>query len=132
MTGCAGGNAEKEREDSIRNADSLTAVEAAIKTTEQTWEDSIRQDSIAKADASLQASTQYDDIINKYEDAADAFYKYVRTSNYDDEKAIKLNEKCWKLSKQIKKIKNELTPEQLSKVKAAEKKIDNSVGFIAG
>lgn len=54
VTGCSGGNAQKERDDSIRRADSLAAVEASIqedlKAAEQARLDSIRQDSIAKAE----------------------------------------------------------------------------------
>ena len=50
-TSCASKeNTEKLREDSIRQADSIAAVEAALQAQEQARLDSIRQDSIAKAE----------------------------------------------------------------------------------
>lgn len=53
MASCSGGNAEKEREDSMRTADSLAAIEADLQQIEQARLDSIRQDSINNASAGL-------------------------------------------------------------------------------
>ena len=53
IASCAGRNAEKEREDSIRIADSIAAAEAAQAAAEQARLDSIRQDSINNATAGL-------------------------------------------------------------------------------
>ena len=53
IASCAGRNAEKEREDSIRIADSIAAAEAAQAEAEQARLDSIRQDSINNATAGL-------------------------------------------------------------------------------
>lgn len=52
LTGCGGKDTEKIREDSIRVADSIAAVEAA-RAAEQARLDSIRQDSIKMAEEEL-------------------------------------------------------------------------------
>lgn len=72
---CSGRNAEKEREDSIRRADSIAAVEAAneeaLRLAEQNRQDSISQDSIQNAENFTQAVKALENIssasdIDKY------------------------------------------------------------------
>ena len=55
---CSGGkNAEQEREDSIRRADSLAAIEAQIEALEQARLDSLRQDSLNRVASKLTFQT---------------------------------------------------------------------------
>lgn len=53
LTGCSGGNSEKQREDSVQTADSITADKETVESVnevEQARLDSMRRDSIAKAE----------------------------------------------------------------------------------
>lgn len=106
MTSChSNGDSEKAKEDSARIADSIALIEAAV---EQARQDSIRQDSIAKAEKAQEAA-QYDDLLNRY-------IKSVNNLNY-----INAN-KSWVLGNQLEKVKDKLTPEQLEKYEKAKAK----------
>lgn len=73
LAACGGNKAEQARQDSIRVADSLAAVEAARQAAEQARldsirQDSIRQDSIAKAEAAFMKAIPNPKDINWAED----------------------------------------------------------------
>lgn len=64
---CAGNKAEKENEESIRQADSIAAIEArqeAQAAAEQARLDSLRQDSIAKAEKASANIPTFNEIMN--------------------------------------------------------------------
>ena len=133
MASCAGrGSSEKAREDSVRIADSIAQVETATAAAEQARQDSIRQDSIAKAEA----ASQYDDLLNEYVAATTKLEnlanKVKRLENVNFNTVNNTLSKCASLERQIKKVKSNLTPEQLEKFKKAKKKWDKNVrNFVA-
>ena len=118
MASCSGNGASKKaNDDSARIADSIAQVETAKVTSEQACLDSLRQDSIAKAEESAKVAAQYDELISQYVDAVN---KYGKLRMGDDWEAInKVYQKYMKLEKQISKIKGNLNSEQLSKFKQA-------------
>lgn len=135
MASCAGnGESEKVQEDSSQTADSLAQVEAA--QAEVARQDSIRQDSIAKAEKAAQTTAQYDKIVDEYLNATikleGVAKKAGSVKNFNYETASNVIAKCNKLDDQIKKVKSELTPEQLEKYKRGQKKYRNSIGLLAG
>lgn len=110
MASCSGnGASEKVREDSARIADSIAQVEAAKAAVEQARLDSIRQDSIAKAEV----AAQYDALLNQYIKAA------------NNPSAANAN-KSWRLGNELEKVKDKLTPEQRAKFEKAKKKRQNN------
>ena len=135
MASCAGnGESEKVQEDSSQTADSLAQVEAA--QAEVARQDSIRQDSIAKAEKAAQAAAQYDKIVDEYLNAIiklEGVAKKARSGkNFNYETASNVIAKCNKLDDKIRKVKSELTPEQLEKYKRGQKKFKNSMAWLAG
>ena len=132
VTGCTrNGRSEKEIEDSMRIADSIAQIEAAKIAAEQAIQDSIRQDSIAKAEA----AAQYDKLLDDYLKATTNLESYGKKAkqgincNYDE--VYNVIKKCVDLEAQIKKIKSKLTPEQLETYKRAWKKYDNNISWFA-
>lgn len=114
MASCAGnGTSEKAREDSARIADSIAQVKAA----EEARLDSIRLDSIAKAEAQAKAA-EYDELIDQYVKTVNKYGK-LRWDMRDWTEQEKLFNKYHKLEKQINQIKGDLNSEQLSKFKKA-------------
>ena len=97
MTGCSGRNAEKEREDSIRIADSIAAVEAAreeaLRIAEQARLDSIRLDSIENEE-NLRIKPQYFsyDIDSQKKMKSLGFKKVREKIGMDDEIGIEVGE----------------------------------------
>ena len=135
MASCAGnGESEKVQEDSSQTADSLAQVEAV--QAEVARQDSIRQDSIAKAEKAAQAAAQYDKIVDEYLNAIiklEGVAKKARSGkNFNYETASNVIAKCNKLDDKIRKVKSELTPEQLEKYKRGQKKFRNSMAWLAG
>lgn len=61
---CDGGRAERERQDSIRRADSIAQVEAAMAAAEQARLDSLRQDSIEKVEKAMAAVPSFNTLIS--------------------------------------------------------------------
>ena len=117
MASCSGnGTTEKTNEDSTRIADSIAQVEAAQAAAEQARQDSIRQDSIAKAEAQAKTA-QYDDLVDQYVALVNKLDKEARSGNFNniDSKVRKI---C-NLEAKIRKVKNNLSPEQLTKYKKA-------------
>ena len=118
MAGCSGhGTAEKTKEDSTRIADSIAQVEAA---NEQARLDSLRQDSIAKVEKAAQQAAQYDDLVNQFVSVVNNIDNAHKKGNYSNMHS--LVNKYNSIHNQINKVKNDLSSEQLSKVKNAEKK----------
>ena len=138
MTSCAGnGASEKAREDSVRIADSIVQIETQQESAaEQSRLDSIRQDSIAKAEKAEKAASQYDNMIKEYVATVNSFAKASKnvsqTGNYS--KGVTLLQKCWKQEEKINKIKNKLSPSQLEQFKKAKAKFNkaNAPGRYAG
>lgn len=127
LASCSGnGASEKAREDSTRIADSIAQVEAAKAAVEQARLDSIRQDSIAKAEV----AAQYDDLVNQLVSAVNNIDNAHKKGNYSNMHS--LVNKYNSIHNQINKVKKDLSSEQLSKVKGAEKKYKRLVnGSIA-
>ena len=123
MVNCSGkGASENAREESARLADSIALVEAAAA-------DSVRQDSIAK----VEAAAKYDKIVNEYLEETTKLENLAKKlkngKNINFKTSDNIMTRCVKLDGQIKKVKNELTPEQLEKYKKGRKKWNNSIGW---
>ena len=128
MVSCSGnGASEKAQEDSTRITDSIAQQEAALATDGQVRQDSLRQDSIAKAEA----AAQYDDLLNEYLAATTKLEnlakKVKRLENVNFNTVNNTLSKCVSLERQIKKVKSKLTPEQLEKFKKGKTKWDKNV-----
>ena len=113
LAGCSGVNKEREREDSIRNADSLAAVEATLEQIEEARIDSIREDSLEKS--------EIEKIIEDYQIAVDSYQteveKFIK-SGYDMKLyngLISASEKCGKLYTEILNKEAQLSEDQLQK-----------------
>lgn len=94
---CAGNNAEKEREDSIRKADSIATIQAekeeAMRAAEQARLDSIRQDSIANEE-NLRIKPQYFSYDADFQKKAKSlgFKKISEEIEEDEENGIEMGE----------------------------------------
>ena len=136
MASCAGnGGSEKAGTDSNQTTDSPVQTEVAAQAeAEQARQDSIRQDSIAKAEKAektAKAASQYDDLVNQYVASVNKLDKETRSGIFKnvDSKAKKI----FNLEAKIKKVKNNLSPEQLKKYKKAHNKmVALGNGIIAG
>ena len=117
MDSCSGnGTAEKAKDDSASVADSIAKVEAAKAAAEQARLDSLRQDSIEKAEA----AAKYDDLVDKFVSSVNKIERAADRHDFSNMHA--LVNKYTSLQNQVNKIKDNLTEEQLSKVKKAERK----------
>ena len=126
MASCSS-NGTSEKEDSTRIADSIAQVEVANELARQ---DSIRQDSIAKVEKAAQQAAQYDDLVNQFVSAVNNIDNAHKKGNYSNMHS--LVNKYNTIHNQINKVKKDLSSEQLSKVKNAEKKYKKLVsGAIA-
>lgn len=135
MASCSGnGTSEKKTEDSTRIADSIAQVETTRQAeiaAEQARLDSIRQDSIAKVEKTAQEASQYDDLVNQYAALVNKLDKEARSGNFNNmySKVTKITN----LEAKIRKVKNNLSPEQLKKYKKALNKMSAlGNGIIAG
>ena len=132
MISCSGnGTTEKTNEDSANIADSVAQIDTAkVKAeVEKAYQDSIQQDSIAKAEAQTKAAAQYDDLIKEYASAIVTFKnRAIRT--YGDYQSYKLFLKCKDLEKKLNKQKDKMTSEQLSKFKSEKSKLKKYQGYI--
>lgn len=135
IASCSGNDAsEKVREDSTRIADSIAQVETTRQAeiaAEQARQDSIRQDSIAKVEKAAQEASQYDDLVNQYAALVNKLDKEARSGNFNNiySKVTKITN----LEAKIRKVKNNLSPEQLKKYKKALNKMSAlGNGIIAG
>lgn len=127
MASCSGsGSTKNTNEESTRIADSIAQVEA-----EQARLDSIRQDSIAKAEELAKATAKYDNLVTQYVSSVNNIERAAKNRNFSNMHS--LVNKYNSLLEEIDKIKNNLSPQQLSEVEKAEKKYKRLVnGVIAG
>lgn len=124
--GCNGKGDGQKNEAQI--ADSIAQAEAR----EQARIDSIRQDSIAKAEELANAAAQYDNLLKQYEDAVVAYQKFVKNFNGNYSKQPAYTTKCIDLYKQLNKVKDQLTDEQKKKFKSLSSKYDKAFYSIQG
>lgn len=131
MASCSGnGTSEKAQENAAHLADSIAQVEAAKAAAEQARQDSIRQDSLAKAEE-LAKAAQYDGLVSQFVSSVNKIEKAANRGDFSNMHALVNNYES--LHNKINKVKNDLTPEQLTKVQNAEKKYKRlGRGTIAG
>lgn len=134
MASCAGNSStEKSSGDSLQPADSTVQVDTSKSSVEQATQDSASQGSTAKAEEQPKGNPEYDKLVDDYLSATtklDGLAKKVKNGknvNYDTVNSVIT--KCGKLEKQIKKVKGQLSPEQLEKFKKGQKKWAYSIGW---
>ena len=117
MTSCTGnGTSEKINEDTARVTDSIAQIEATNAATEQAKQDSTPQNSSTK----VEAAAEYDDLVNNYVNSVKSIDKAAKKGDFSKMHSL-INNYNSALNK-INKVRSKLSPEQLSKVKKAEKK----------
>lgn len=118
-------NADKEREDSARNADSLAAIEASLKQIEEARVDSLQQDSIAssqKDEAENASDPKYDKMLDQYKALIDKCWKLSKQGlSINDQELADVWMEAGSVGNKINKAKKNLSPEQQSRLKDLDK-----------
>ena len=130
LGGCAGGNkAEKEKEDSIRQADSLAAVEATVNAAQEAAEqaclDSLKQDSISKAEAQQAsdnaATAKYDADLDKLQSLVDKCFSMSKKGmSINDQALADVWMETGSLVAKLSKVKSKMSEEQKARFKKLE------------
>ena len=131
MASCSGnGTKEKTNEDSTHIADSIAQVEAVQAAVEQARLDSLRQDSIAKAEEVAKASAQYDGQLNDFRTNINKFVKAV--NNWNPSVFVPLMNKLDNMQSKLNKCKDQMTPQQQEEFKSLKIKYRKNRSRTAG
>ena len=123
MASCSGNNAsDKANDDSARIVDSIAQIEETKAAAEQAREDSIRQDSIAKAEELAKATAQYDPMLDKYESLINKCWSMSKKGmTINDQELADVWMAAGDEGTKLGKVKNKLNPEQQTRLKKLDK-----------
>lgn len=122
---CSGSNSSKnenQESDSIETTGTDSKTENAILNQEQARLDSLRQDSIAKAEKKVEAAAKYDSMLDKYESLIKKCWSMSKKGlTINDQELADVWMKAGDVGSKLDKANKNLTPEQKNRLKKLNK-----------